>query len=91
MILDNDYKIECEDDKNVNLLKKRIIEKSKDPEKIGTIDWDVVGYYPNIKQALKRYCNIQLNNSLDNITSVLKKYDELMNKIDNLEVNNVKT
>lgn len=85
MILDDDYKIERADDKNVVLYKKRIVKKSKDKTKIGKEEWEAIAYCGNIKHAFKRYCDIQLNGSLDNYMTIINKYDELMKKIDEIK------
>jgi hypothetical protein len=74
-----DYVIKSEDDKNVVLYKRMITEKGKN---VGTEYLKPMGYYSNVRAALRRYCDIELNNALDTAGTLLQKYDELMHKID---------
>jgi hypothetical protein len=85
MKLDENYKIEALDDNNVILQRRRVVQDEKS-KNYGQEQWDIVGYYGNVKAAFQRYCNIQLNNSLENYATIMRKYDELMAKIDTLEV-----
>ena len=87
MLIGEIYKIES-DSLNFILYKSRIIkgEKGKHSAHIGETDWDVVGYFSNVKNALKYLVDHDIRGTgLADIETVSAKIDQLYNLIQNLK------
>lgn len=84
MRIDDDYKIESKDPLNVVLYKRRIIQDEKS-KRFGEEDWDPVGYYPTLKLALKRYCDLKINEAIIDYDTLIQRFDELMAKVNEIK------
>lgn len=75
MLIGKDYKIES-DSLNVTLSKRHVSKKGQEY-------WTAVGYFSNVKNALKALVNLGVKEtSLKDIKTVNQKQDELYSLID---------
>lgn len=85
MLINENYKVETDGDKNVILFKK--IKKKTEEGEEQQYGWSVDGYYPTIKMALKDWSRKELfATELKDIQEVDDKLDEIHNIIKNLNL-----
>lgn len=82
--LDENYAIKCDDDINVELVKKRVIKEGK---RAGEVDWDNVGNYSSLPAALRKYATLEINSFINlGVNAIIQKIDELYKKIEEVKV-----
>ena len=89
MIINDKYKVEAIDDRNVCLLKKRI--GKEDTKRAGEIIWEPVAYCKNVIDALKTLIDKETNGTgIIELETVVNKINELRKDINKLSEENLK-
>lgn len=86
MLIGKDYKITA-DEMNIILYKQKTYTQGK---KVGQKFWEVYGYYPTIKGAIKGLAKDQIHETkLEDLKTICSKIDDLYALIKNLDIKEI--
>lgn len=81
IVIDEDYRIEVDAMNTILKYEKVRYDDKKGKDVTSKDQW----YYQNVRQALKKYCDLKIGES-DSIEGVITKIEKLYTKVDSLKI-----